>query len=241
MRFLAAGDTCLTVEFGTAVDFALSAKVLALNAILDAQRPAGVVELMPTLRSLSVYYDPVKTSHAALVAAIRPLLKNAAVAPAAGRSWTLPACYDASMGLDLKEVAQACGLTEAALVAAHTGVTHRVLMIGFMPGHPYMGELPPAIQLPRRATPRTHVPAGSVAIATNMTVVYTAESPGGWHILGRSPAPLFDVRRPEPVLLAPGDEVIFQPIGTAAFASLFDRAASGEWVPTPQRLAGAAP
>ena len=88
-------------------------------------------------------------------------------------------------------------------------------MVGFLPGYPYMGDLPGELALPRRENPRTKVPRGSVAIATTMTAVYTLESPGGWHLIGRTPAPLWDLRRDPPAVLAPGDKVLFEPVSLA--------------------------
>ena len=108
----------------------------------------------------------------------------------------------------------------------HTSAVQRIYMIGFLPGQPYMGDLPAPLRLPRRDTPRTSVPAGSVAIATTMTVIYPQESPGGWHIIARTPARLFDASRQPPALLAAGDEIVFRAISRAEFDRLSDGAAT---------------
>ena len=131
-------------------------------------------------------------------------------------------------------MAQACNLAPWQVRALHACVSYRVLMIGFLPGHPYLGDLPPPLRLPRHDTPRTAVPAGSIAIANSMCVIYPHESPGGWHIIGRTPVRLFDAGRAEPSLLAPGDEIRFKSITSAEFEDLSGAVVAGRWTPTPE-------
>lgn len=236
-RFLASGDTALVVEFGQTVDAGLSARVLALDAALAAAGVPGIVESVPTLRSLIVHYDPLRTSHADLKAALLPLAEAAAAGPppafVARRSFRLPACYDPDLAPDLAEVAETTGLGIAGVVRRHADVTYRVYMVGFLPGQPYMGDTPAPLALPRRKTPRTAVPPGGVAIAVGMTTVYPLTSPGGWHLIARTPALLFDQRRDDAVLLAPGDTVAFEPIGRAEYDRLTEAAQTGAWTPEP--------
>jgi inhibitor of KinA len=227
-RFLAAGDTVLVVEFGDRVDAHLSALVLALGQKLEASGIAGVVEVVPTFRSVMVHYDPLQLSHANLQHAITPLLLGLEAAEIAGRRWRIPACYDASLGLDLVEVAQRTGLSTAQVVERHSQACQLVYMMGFLPGLPYLGGLPPEFSLPRRENPRVKVPRGSIAVAMAMTVVYPQESPGGWHILARTPAPLWDMRKTPPALLAAGDKVTFAPMSLREYERLLARAAAGE-------------
>ena len=178
-RFLTAGDSALIVEFGDRVDPHLSALVLALAQKLEAAKLAGVVEAVPTFRSLMVHYDPLQTSHAELQRAIAPLLGGLQAARFAGRRWRLPACYDANLGLDLAEVARRTGLSPSQLVERHSQTRQLVYMMGFLPGLPYLGGLPEEFALPRRSNPRVKVPSGSVAVAMAMSVIYPQESPGG--------------------------------------------------------------
>lgn len=234
VRFLPAGDTALTIEFGEVADLAMSARVLALDRRLATAGLAGVVETVPTLRSLTVHYLPSVTTAAELQAAIEPLREDLEAAAPVGRRWHLPVHYGDTDGPDLDAVAQQTGLTPEGCARLHASVTYRIYMIGFLPGHPYMGDLPPALRLPRRHTPRVAVPAGSVAIATTMTVIYPWESPGGWHIIGRTPAPLFDVRMAAPALLAAGDVISFEPIDTDVLESLDERVRDGTWRPEPE-------
>ncbi len=220
VRFLSAGDRALVVEFGDRVDRALSAEVLRLDAVIGSDAIQGVVETVPTFRSLMIHYDPLVITRAELERAIRSLLDHETGSPAAATLWHLPACYEGAFAPDLDEVARHTGLTPAEVVALHSGTRFHVYMLGFLPGFPYMGDLPDALALPRRADPRLRVPAGSISIATNLTAIYPYESPGGWHLIGATPIRLFDERRPKPALFTPGDCVLFQPIDPGTFASI---------------------
>lgn len=218
-RILDAGDAALTIEFGTVIDPALLAAVNALDAaILNLQQAGelpGVIETMPTFRSLTVFFDPLLTDRSSLLAQLQPLIAAAEHGAAAeGRHWRLPVCYEGEAAPDLAEVARTLGVAEADVIAQHSGTEYRVYMLGFLPGFPFMGDLPAPLRLPRRSQPRVRVPAGSVAIATGLTAIYPWESPGGWHLLGRCPVPLFDARRAAPSLLAAGDRVRFTPVST---------------------------
>ncbi len=145
--------------------------------------------------------------------------------------WRFPAAYGGAVGPDLAEVAEATGLSEERVVALHLAVEHHVYMLGFLPGAPYLGDLPKEIDLPRRAEPRVATPAGSVAIAIGLTVIYPVESPGGWRLLGRTPVRLFDVADDPPALLSPGDAIRFERASAEETASLAARAAEGAWRP----------
>lgn len=248
-RFLAAGDTALTVELGDRAELGLSMHIQSLwRRVVDAAMP-GVVEAVPALRSLTVHYDPCLTSAARLRVALLPLVMDLAggtsaadhqegseLAPAK-RRWLIPACYEAEHGPDVEAVAAECGLAPWQVTALHACVSYRVLMLGFLPGHPYIGDLPPPLRVPRRATPRTSVPPGSIAIATTMCVIYPLESPGGWHIIGHTPVRLFDPARAEPSLLAPGDEIRFRPIGRDEHDELAQAAMRGAWTLLPEQAA----
>jgi inhibitor of KinA len=226
-RFLAAGDTALVVEFGDRVDRGLSELVLALARRLEDAHIDGVVETVPTFRSLMVHYDPLKVSHAALRALLAPLLDGLQAAENAGRRWRIPACYDASLGLDLAEVASRTGLSVPQVIEQHSSTSQLVYMMGFLPGLPYLGGLPPEFGLPRRENPRVKVPPGSISVAMAMTVIYPLESPGGWHILARTPVPLWDMRRSPPSLFAAGDTVTFAPISVGEYEQMLANAAAG--------------
>ena len=217
MRFLPAGDTALVVEFGDRIDRDLNDRVLRLGARVNASRVPGVVETVPTFRSLMVHYDPLATDSATLVAAIEKLLDSPRGETKPVKQWRIPACYAMSHAPDLDEVAQRTGLSGEEVVRLHSGTRFHIYMIGFVPGFPYIGDLPESLVLPRRADPRIRVPPGSIAIAGNMTGIYPLESPGGWHLIGATPVRLFDLRWPRPALLSPGDTVRFEPITVREF------------------------
>src|SRR3984893_6395734 len=220
VRFLAAGDRALVVEFGDRIDQALSAEVLHLDASFGSSGLAGIVETVPTFRSLMVHYDPLVTTRADLEQAIASLLDREPGTRSTGTLWRVPVCYDGEFAPDLAEVARLTGLSPGEVVALHSGTRYHVYMLGFLPGFPYMGDLPAQLALPRRADPRLRVPAGSISIATSLTAIYPYESPGGWHLIGATPIRMFDPERPKPALFAPGDAVQFHPIDAAAFAAI---------------------
>jgi inhibitor of KinA len=220
VRFLSAGERSLVVEFGDRVDRALSERVLRLDAIIRSNPPLGIVETVPTFRSLAIYYDPLLTSRGDLQRAIGPLLDRGDSPRGGARLWRVPVCYEGEFAPDLAEVARLTGTTPSEVIALHSGTRFHVYMLGFLPGFPYMGDLPSPLELPRRANPRLRVPAGSISIATSLTAIYPYESPGGWHLIGATPIRLFDPEHAEPALLAPGDAVRFQPIDAAAYASI---------------------
>lgn len=233
-RFLAAGDTALVVEFGTIVDPAINRRVMRLGEAIRAAGIAGVVDLVPTFRSLMVHYDPVAVPRRALEERVRALLGDTGGEAVAGRLWRIPTLYGGAYGPDLEEIAEHTGLSVDAVIETHASVEYEVYMMGFLPGLPYLGILPDVLALPRRTEPRVRVPAGSVAMATNLTNVYPSESPGGWHILGRTPVELFDLRRAVPILLQAGDRIRFEPIDETRFRAIRARAETGDPVIEPE-------
>jgi inhibitor of KinA len=240
LRLLDAGDGALTIEFGDSIAPPHLAAVQGLDRAIARLRAAGelpgLIEAVPTFRSLTLLYDPLHTDRASLLAALDSLLHGPQPEePPGGRRWRLPVCYEAEAGPDLEATAMALGLAPAELVALHSRAEYRVLMLGFLPGFPFLGELPQALRLPRRAEPRLRVPAGSLAIAASLTAIYPWESPGGWHLLGRCPVPLFDPTWPMPALLAAGDRVGFAPVSTAELARL--TAAAGDIDPQSWQVA----
>jgi len=238
VRFLSAGDRALIIDFGDHIDRALSEEVLRLAASLRADELLGIVETVPTFRSLMVHYDPLVTSRAELEGAIASLLDREPGPRAPATLRRVPVCYEDEFAPDLAEVARLTGLAPDEVVTLHRSVRYHVYMLGFLPGFPYMGDLPAALALPRRADPRVRVPAGSVSIATSLTAIYPYESPGGWHLIGTTPVRLFDIERASPALLAPGDAVLFEPIDAGAFAAIKTAVGSGEYQVAGEPIAG---
>ncbi|HEV8473779.1 MAG TPA: 5-oxoprolinase subunit PxpB [Methylomirabilota bacterium] len=232
MRFLPAGDLALSVELGDEISVEVNTRVRALEYLIEQKALAGVVETVPTYRSLLVYYDPAVVAYDALCAALAALAEQATptVLPPA-RDVELPCCYDAELGLDLEAAARRLDLSVDELVRLHAGATYLVYFIGFTPGLPYMTGAPARLTIPRLDTPRVKVPASSVAIGGIQCCVYSVESPGGFWILGRTPLRLYDPDAAEPILLKPGDRVTFRPIDRREFDDIAARVAHGAVVP----------
>jgi inhibitor of KinA len=226
-RVLPAGDTALVVEFGDQIDRRLSTWVLALARRLDEARLGGVVETVPTYRSLMVHYDPLALAADALEAKIVELMRGLHATGESVRHWRLPACYDPQLAPDLDEVAARTDHSPGQVVELHSTTPYYVYMIGFLPGLAYLGDLPAELSLPRLSTPRLKVPAGSVAIATTMTSIYPIDHPGGWHLIGRSPVSLWERQPVVRTLLAPGDKVTFMPVSLREYEELLAKAAAG--------------
>ncbi len=227
-RVLPAGDTALVVEFGDHIDRRLSTWVLALARRLDEARVNGVVETVPTIRSLIVHYEPLTLSADSLKEHIAELMRGLHVTGETLRHWQLPVCYDREIAPDLDSVAERAGLSPAQVVELHIATDFHVYMLGFLPGMAYLGDLPPVLStFPRMPTPRMKVPAGSLGIANTLTCIYPVDTPAGWHLIGRSPVPLFR-RRPEvTTLLQPGDKVTFTPVSMREYEALMAKAAAG--------------
>ena len=215
-RLVPAGDAALLAVLGEAIDPRLNARVHALARALDGQ--PGIVDLAPAYASLLVLYDPARLDYASVEARVWKTLAALPARPAlGGRRRRVPVVYGGTYGPDVPAVAERLGLSEAEVVRMHADGAYRVYMIGFAPGYSYLGELPARLELPRLSTPREYVPAGSVAIAGRQTGVYSIATPGGWHLLGRTPVLLFDPHRDPPCYLAPGDHVRFVPISPEEF------------------------
>ncbi len=234
-RFIPAGDTALVVELGDDVSLAINARVRALDRLVAAAAIAGVMETLPTNRSLLVLYEPLVWDHRELCRAIERLLAQLPEHPAesGGRSWIVPVVYGGAFGPDLARAAATLRLAEDEVIARHAQKPYRVFMIGFQPGFSYLGELDAALALSRLDEPRAEIASGTVSIAGLQTVINSVAAPSGWNLIGRTPARLFDLRRSAPFLLAPGDEVRFKPVSPDAWAELDARAAAGEAVAEP--------
>lgn len=205
------GERALLLQFGDRINPATHRQVTAARDAIAAARPRGVLDLVPAYTTLAVWFDPEARRHQELARELAPLAERAiAVAPHEARTWVIPVRYD---GPDLAAVAAQTGLTMDEVVRRHTARDYTVYLLGFVPGFGYLGDLDPSLVLPRRSSPRQRVPAGSVAIAGAQTAVYPLDTPGGWHLLGRTALVMFDATRDPPSLLAAGDRVRFEPVG----------------------------
>jgi KipI family sensor histidine kinase inhibitor len=230
LRILNAGDSAVVFELGDRIDPDLNARVLALDARLRAAKLAGVVETVPTYRSLMVQIDPLVCDYDGLAAFAHAAIAETKGARIKGRRWKVPVVYGGDFGIDLEDVAARHSLTTAKLIEKHAAAIYRCYMIGFMPGFTYLGGLDQSIATPRRLDPRLMTPAGTVSIGGIQALVAGQAMPSGWHLLGRTPVRTFDPRRTPAVLFAPGDEIVFEPIDASRWDALDRRAAAGETI-----------
>lgn len=213
MRFMPAGDRAMVVEFGNEISEAINNQVHALEARLTESQIAGIVELVPTFRSLMVYYDPYKTSFHELkktIQAFGNILGNSG--DAKKRILKIPCCYGARFGLDLKDMEEHTGLSRDEIIQIHSSVDYKIYMMGFLPGFVYLGGLDKRIEMPRLKTPRVKILPGAVGIGGSQTGVYPVASPGGWRLMGGTPVDFYDPNREEPILCKAGEYIRFVPI-----------------------------
>jgi KipI family sensor histidine kinase inhibitor len=228
---LPSGDSAITVEFGRDISDESNRRVLALDRALKRQAVVGIVETVPTYRSLLVHYDPEQISFDALAAALTALAQSSDdVQTTPARRWRIPVCYGGEYGIDLEDVAAALKLTPDEVVARHIAGDYRVAMIGFTPGWSYLSGLDPALTMPRRQAPRLLTPAGTISIGGVQAGIQCLPGPSGWHLLGRTPVRTYQLRREPIFLLEPGDAISFTRIDAKEFAEQDDAAAHGEVV-----------
>jgi inhibitor of KinA len=222
--FRLVGDRGLLVEYGDTIDPEINRKVRSVALALQKAEVEGIVEVIPTYRSLMIVYDPAATQVQRLEEVVKkveehwgeleiPLPKHVEV----------PVCYGGDFGPDIDFVAKIHGLSTDEVISIHSGTPYQIYMIGFTPGFTFLGGLSEALHTPRLETPRLMVPAGSVGIANNQTGMYAIESPGGWRLIGRTPLKLFDPNRENPLLYRAGDLIQFKSISRDEFHRLAGR------------------
>jgi inhibitor of KinA len=225
-RIRLSGDRALLVEYGDGIDPAVNEKVRAMTALLKKELPKGVEAVVPAYRSLSLLYDPLATTPAELAEILHALEADSCAAEiSAPKVVPIPVCYGGRFGPDIGVVADHTGLREQEIIAIHASVDYPIYMIGFTPGFCYLGGLDRRLQTPRRKTPRTNLPAGSVGVAESQTGMYPVDSPGGWQIIGQTPLRLFAPARENPFLYEAGDRIRFVPIAEDEFRRLREK----EW------------
>lgn len=229
-RLLPLGDTAFTVEFGDVIDGDANAAVLALDARLARAALPGVVEVVPTYRSLTVHLDPIVADPAELGRSVLALARVGLDPIPAGRRWRIPVVYGGGFGLDLDDVAARHGLDPNDLIARHSAPEYRVAMLGFLPGYAYLSGLDPSLSLSRRSSPRPTTPAGTISIGGAQALVASIAAPSGWHLLGRTPVRSFMPGREPIFLFEPGDTVRFVPTDPGRWDELDRAAQAGERV-----------
>lgn len=213
-------DQAITIEFAQEISEATNMRVIALQHAIESNPFKGFIECVTAYGSLTVYF-----SASVSASEVRLLLSNLSAqvsdtvhgSSLFGKKICIPVCYDPSLGVDLPWVSSHLNLSLEEIISLHTSFSYRVYMIGFIPGFPYMGTLPSALEVPRKQTPSLKIPMGSVAIAGKQTGIYPAEVPGGWQVIGRTPLKMFDPFASPCSFLNAGDRVQFNPITLDAF------------------------
>ncbi|MBO9195216.1 5-oxoprolinase subunit PxpB [Rhizobium sp. 16-449-1b] len=211
-RIIACGDSALVVEFSDQIDEETNERVIALADMLATRPITGVIETVPTYRSLLVAYDPVIIRGKTLSSSLQTLLGELSVGGATARRITVPVLYGEKVGIDLDELADMKQMSREELIALHASADYRVYMIGFAPGFSYLGGLPQQLHTPRLAVPRQRIEASSIGIGGKQASINSVPGPSGWRFIGRTPLRLFDPSRPQPFLLRAGDRVRFRPV-----------------------------
>lgn len=230
-KFLAAGDRAIVIELGDEISIECNRRVHSLHRAIERERLPGVIDLIPTYRSLLVEYDAAQVSYMDMKERLVDIRAGIAGMPEDdGTAVHLPVLYGGEYGPDLEFVARNAGMNIEDVVDLHSGTEYPVYMMGFTPGFPYLGGMSERIATRRLSTPRGVIPAGSVGIAEAQTGVYPIESPGGWRLIGRTPLRLFDVERTPPSLIDAGDCVRFVPLSNEdEYRHIEERVASGEY------------
>ena len=220
-QIVPAGDAAFVVEFEARIDPSVNARAIQLADALQAARVPGVLDVVPTFRSVAIYFDPLRTNGDVLLARIEAEAAKPSSDRGTGRpAVRVPVCYGGELGPDLAAVAAFSHLSEAEVITAHTARIYRAFMVGFVPGFAYLGTVEERIAMPRRDTPRVRVPVGSVGIAGVQTGIYPMETPGGWQLVGRTPLKPLDPDRAEPFLITAGDAVQFYAIDHDRFLDI---------------------
>jgi inhibitor of KinA len=220
VRMLNAGEQGLVVEFGDVIDAAVNARVHLLAKALMEERREGVLEVVPTYRSLFVNFNPLLIERQSLMQKIAELLSVLHTRPCIdnpARVIAIPVSYGGEFGPDIEFVAAHNGISIPDVIEIHSSASYLIYMLGFTPGFPYLGGMHERIATPRLDKPRVSIPAGSVGIGGRQTGIYPIESPGGWRLIGRTPLKVFDASAASPFLFAAGDYLQFNAISSKEY------------------------
>jgi len=211
----------MVVEFGSTITEEINDRVHALAAWLTAQQVEGIVEMVPTFRSLMICYEVKKLRFGTLKEMVQRFDPSAAgMAGGAARVWQIPCCYEGEYAPDLDSMTELLHLSREEIIAIHSGTDYKIYMLGFLPGFVYLGGMDERIAAPRLTSPRLSIPEGSVAIGGSQTGVYPTASPGGWRLIGSTPVKFYDPERETPILCQAGDYIRFVPVTKAQYEHL---------------------
>ncbi len=230
VKYLPAGDSALTMEFGNEISVEINKRIRNTVTAIESNPPKGLLELIPTYRSIQVLYDPLETDFKELTGTLQKILLSASQGGSDNyRIVEMPVCYGLDYGPDLEFVAEHNSMDMDEVVRIHTGTDYLVYMLGFTPGFGYLGGMSEKIATPRLQVPRTVIPAGSVGIAANQTGIYPIDSPGGWQLIGRTPIKLYDPLMEPPFLLNAGDYVRFVSIAEEEYKEIKEKVERDEY------------
>lgn len=236
-RIQPAGDTAMMVEFDNVISVEVNSRVRALRDSIAQNGIRGVIETVPTYRSLLVVYDPVRIGCKKLYKKLEKLAASCSNAQISGSVvYRIPVLYGGESGPDMRNVCEHTGLSEEEVIRRHTAPDYRIYMLGFLPGFAYLGGLDGSLVTPRLKTPRTSIPCGSVGIANAQTGIYSVNSPGGWQLIGRTPVKPYDSGRERPILYQAGDYIRFYPVSAEEYARIGALVEKGAYVPEQSSL-----
>lgn len=229
-KYMPAGDQALVMEFGNSISEEINSKIRSMVAAIESKGVKGVVELVPTYRSLMIHYNPLQVDYSELVERLKTLEKELGnIELPAPQVIEIPTLYGGKYGPDIENVAKHNQLTVEEVIKIHTSREYLIYMLGFTPGFPYLGGMDERIATPRLQTPRTKITGGSVGIAGGQTGIYPIDSPGGWQLIGRTPVPLYDPQRENPILLKSGNYIIFRSIGEKEYQEIEEAVKKGKY------------
>lgn len=221
IRFLSCGESALTIEVGEVIDEKINAKVIALSNFIKAKNIKGIREIVPTYRSVTIFYDPIVFNLESFIELTKKNIDSISIDNCGSRKIIeIPVIYGGEYGPDLERVCTHNNLSKEEVINIHGKNEYLVYMIGFTPGFPYLGGMDKALSTPRLEAPRKKIWKGSVGIAGDQTGIYPLESPGGWNIIGRTPLSLFDMNSEDKSLIKAGDYVKFVPINENQYLDL---------------------
>lgn len=227
-RILPAGESCIFVDFGSMVNLEINGRVQALKKKIETEQLPGIREVVPTYRSLAIYFDPILLDLEKFIKRLEEIIPDtASLRNETARTVVIPVCYGGEFGPDLERVASLKGLTCEEVIRRHSSRDYYCYMLGFTPGFPYLGGMDESISAPRLESPREIIPAGSVGIAGTQTGIYPISSPGGWQLIGRTPLILFDPHREPPILLESGIWIRFRPVSEEEYRQILEKTNSG--------------
>lgn len=244
VRMLPAGERGIVIEFGKIIDASVNGLVHRTAQLLRSEMATEIIEVVPTYRSVMVYFDPLRSKRSDVLRRIEEILttvKGSAETDSQAKVVYIPVCYGDEFGPDLNYVAQHNALSVEEVIAIHTSTPYLVYMIGFTPGFPYLGGMSERIATPRLEQPRNRIPAGSVGIAGSQTGIYPIASPGGWQLIGQTPVSVFNSKSDKPFLFEAGDYLQFVSISPEEYNKIKVDVTNGTYILTVGSLDGGGP